>query len=521
MAKRSRLSEPALFIFIALLAVCLRLAALSYYPIPVPMIHDEFATILGAETFAMGRLTNPPPPFADAFLEFHTLSEPTRMMKYQPAMALFMAGGITLLGDAYWGVVACMALALATGYWALRGWLGQRAAFAAAIALVLLFRTPHYWMQSYWGGAPILLASFMMLGAYGRVFNRQQFGYVAVGLLGVVLAFLSRPFEGGALALCLAACAAHRTLSFGRQEQMALLKSSALPVLLILPAYAAFQLIYNHAVTGDWLTLPYLAYDRQHTVASILIGKGMNMANLSTHYAMRALQEWEIGMSQLKRQASGILYLFTLSELLQMDRLSGMIAVIGEFTALVFFFIYVPIQMAWQDYRLRDRSRIALHVSWAALFIPYTMASGASPHYLAPQCAVAFILITLWWEGLARQHLRRGGALLAITYLFFAAFDGEVFAVGNTPSTLRAQATSMLLAEDGDDLIFVDQRKEASEYNISTGWVYNAPDIEPASIIWAWYVSPDENKKLTRRYPHRKIWYIAPHANALPTPYTD
>src|SRR5437762_10069205 len=56
----------------AAIAMCIRAAVLPLLPPPEPVIQDEFAYLLGAETFAAGRLTNPPHPM---WVHFETMHE--------------------------------------------------------------------------------------------------------------------------------------------------------------------------------------------------------------------------------------------------------------------------------------------------------------------------------------------------------------------------------------------------------------------------------------------------------------
>lgn len=517
---------------VGLSALVLRTAILPWFPVPLPFSTDDFSFLLGADTFAHGRLANPTPAMWVHFESIHIDMQPTYMSMYFPGQALLLAAGKVLLGHPWYGVLISSALMCAGICWMLQAWIPPGWALLGGMLAVLRLGLFSYWVNTYTGGATIAaLAGALVLGALPRLLKTARFRYGMVMAVGIVLLVLTRPYEGMLLCLPVAFALGRWALrGKNRSTPMELARRAALPVALIVSAIAWLG-YYDYRAFGNPTTLPYVVNRSTYAIAPYYVWQAPRPEPAYRHVSIRNFYHG----NELEADA-------------EFQTPSGFAKAIGIKIpeALLFFggFVFLPPFIMMRRIFLDRRIRflvLSVLVYMAGMVIEIYLI----PHYLAPFTATFYAI------GLqAMRHLRvwsaegqpvgmmlvRNTVLCCLILASLRAFSGQLgLNVSEWPAnhwnsmwfgpdhcgTERAQIESRLEHLPGKQLAIVRYSPERDEHD---EWVYNSADIDNSKVIWAREMDAANDLELMHYYKDRRAWLVrmdTQPATVLPYPIPE
>ena len=482
-------------ILLAALPLVLRFALLGVHPVPVPTNYDEFSHLLVADTLLNGRLANAPHTFARFFETFFVLQEPTYSSIYPIGLGLSMAIGKLFFGLAWAGVLLTTAGFATACYWMLRGWTTPRWALAGGLLAALAYGPLSPWMNTYWGGSWTATAGCLVFGALPRLrAGANTRAGVLLGL-GLGMHLLSRPFETVFLCLAAAIYLAPRHL-----------RRLALPALVALPA-PGLTLLQNHAVTGHWLTSPYVLSQEQYGVPAPLTFQ----PPLTPHRVLTPGQEMDFRMQAAFRPPGG-------------ETIAVWFARLGSRIRSWRFYFYPALYLAPALFVWNIRRPGYGYI--AGVCVLFALGTNFFPafryHYIAG-IACLFTLMTV--EGLRHAPAPLARWLLALGFLHFgfwyAAHAAEprpgaqqlvardLWNGINHADSPRRDAAAQLAAIPGDLLVFV---RYYPGHIFQEEWVWNDADIDRGRIIMARDLGDAEDLQLIRRYQGRTVLLLEPDA---------
>lgn len=477
---------------------------------PLPSVHDEFSYLLGAETFAQGRLTNPSPPGWEHFESFHITTSPTYQTKYQPGMSLMLAFGIWLTGQAYVGVIIAFLLGSNALAWMLHLWLPRRWALPMSLlGVVIMFGV---WGNTYFVAGPLsTFASAIQLALLRRWSRADHYSirWIDGCLWGISLVVLAwtRPFEGLLFSILTGVAALWLMV---RQRQLGSWLVHLIPglLLILLPA-GWFQAEYNRALTGSRATFPYFVHDQQYFISPPFLFQPLLREPTYRHEIIKRFHHDMADWHQQFRKPSMLLSIVSFR--------FGIVWIhYGLFLWLIPM-IVLPELWARSDTRW-------LFILGSIFLLLIQVVTWFLPHYAAPAWPA-------WWIVIAhslrifRQWTWQGKPVGSFVVCFFIASTCCFVALekmvipamfDNEWMKKKIQIAEHLLTQAPRHLVLVQY---ADDHNTGQEWVYNSADIPNQPVIWARLMDDQHNCTLIGLYPNRTIWLLKVNSPEANKPY--
>jgi hypothetical protein len=492
----------------SLAAILLRLAFLGIDHLPVPLVHDEFSYLLAGDTFAQGRLANPPHPMSIFFETFHVLQHPTYASKFPPAQGAFLAFG-QLLGNPWIGVLLSVGLMCGAILWMLQGWLPPRWALLGGVLVLLRFAVLNDWVESYWGGAVAAIGGALVVGALPRIWRTPRVRYALWIGLGAAILANSRPVEGFVLFATVVFALGIWLWKKSGPERAKQFASIVLPLGAILLVCIGWMGYYNWRVTGHPLSVPYEVYRSAFDPRPQFLWQSQHPSPVYSNPQMA--------------------FYYNVWPPAQVPHGLGAIVRASWKNIALFFNFFIGKELALcllgLPWLLRDRRTRFLAVQFAIFAAVLLADRWFFPHYAAPLVATTFALLVQALRHVRQWRLGRWevgiGFSRAVVLMSLGWIAGQAAVLGSTPFEVNSGSARMyqrdyfeskLETVPGQQLVIV---RYAPDHDPDEEWVYNRADIDGAKVVWAREIPGADIQPLLDYFHGRRVWLVEPDATPL------
>ena len=251
------------------IAILARVALLPWQHVPEPKVHDEFSYVLAGDTFAHGRLVNPPHPMWIFFDTFHVIQHPSYASMYPPGQGMALAVG-KILGQPWVGVLLSVSAMCMAFTWMLQAWVPPQWALLGGVVAWARFGVFSYWINSYWGGAVAATGAALVLGALARIWDQRRLRDAILFGSGAAILAVSRPVEGAIFMFPLAIALLWWAVRLNAAARPGAIRQILLPAAAIILCAAGFVGFYNSRVTGSPTVFPHFIEQKLITSAIFL-----------------------------------------------------------------------------------------------------------------------------------------------------------------------------------------------------------------------------------------------------------
>lgn len=507
-------SRKSLCVFLlALSLLVIRGAGVLISGVPQPRYHDEFSYLLAADTFAHGRLTNPPHPMWVHFETFHVIWHPTYMSMYPPGQGLILALG-QVLGNPWSGQLLAAALMCAAICWMLQGWIPASWALLAGVLAVARLGLLSYFTNGYWCACLPAVGGALVLGSLPRIQHHKRWLDAAIMAIGLAILANTRPYEGFLLGAGVAIALLAWMLGKTRPPARVALARVVLPLVLTLAPLAAWTGYYYYRVTGNPFRMTYDVNRTTYAMGRYFIWQAPSPRKTYNHAKMQAQYERELREATEYKTLSGFL-----RRARQKFYYFWQVFLVAPLP-----FVLIALPCAARDRRLR--------VPWmilAIFVVGLAVEVWFLPHYFAPAAALLYLFLMQ-----CMRHLRcfrwRGkpvGAAfvraVCVVYiatvvlrLGFAAAHIHPEREWQHGDAGRESVAHQLDARPGQHVVLV---RYAPDFDLDREWVFNKSDIDGSKIVWARDMGNQKNQELLAYYRGRQFWLVQADDSPKLEPY--